>query len=293
MTINTEILIIGGGPAGIACAMQLARQGIEAVVFEKRQLGGLLNNANYVENYLGFPQGISGPSLVRLMTEQINKQNIKLVYEAIHSLGFYENMFHAKSQKTEIASPYVVIASGTKPKLPGIFIPDETQKNIFFEVYPVLNIQSKTIGIIGAGDAAFDYALNLSKKNEVYIFNRSQKTKALPLLIERCNRSKTIHYKSEHQIKKISALNNQIQNVFKTKDQELIYSMDKLIFATGREPDLDFLSQEVHKNLNRLMSDKSLFLIGDVVNGQKRQVSIATGNGIQCAMELNDLISKR
>ena len=63
---NIRIAIIGAGPAGIACAIQLIRQGYSPIIFEKGEIGGLLKNANLVENYLGFPGGISGKKLCSL-----------------------------------------------------------------------------------------------------------------------------------------------------------------------------------------------------------------------------------
>jgi len=63
---NTNVIIIGAGPAGIACAIQLKRYNINTIVLEKDKIGGLLKNANLVENYPGFPNGINGEKFVQL-----------------------------------------------------------------------------------------------------------------------------------------------------------------------------------------------------------------------------------
>ena len=65
-----SVAIIGAGPAGLSTALQLKRQGIKAVLFERDKVGGLLRNANLVENYPGFPGGLSGPKLVSLFEQQ-------------------------------------------------------------------------------------------------------------------------------------------------------------------------------------------------------------------------------
>ena len=67
------VIIIGAGPAGLAAAMQLERQGVSALVFERSQVGGLLWNANLVENYPGFVDGITGPDLVDLFQKQATR----------------------------------------------------------------------------------------------------------------------------------------------------------------------------------------------------------------------------
>ena len=70
---NYPVVIIGAGPAGLAAAMQLKRQGIDPLVLERKLVGGLLLNANLVENYPGFVDGISGPDLVSLFKDQAER----------------------------------------------------------------------------------------------------------------------------------------------------------------------------------------------------------------------------
>ena len=77
---------MGGGPGGIAAAIQLKRSGIEPILIEKGEVGGLLLNANLVENYLGFPEGISGRELVGLFKEQLERIGVSVKFEEVKKL---------------------------------------------------------------------------------------------------------------------------------------------------------------------------------------------------------------
>jgi thioredoxin reductase len=117
MKSKTEVIIVGAGPAGIATALQLKRQGMEAILFEKDRLGGLLINAWLVENVLGFPEGISGPNLVKLFCSQMKKFNINVVNETVMEID-YDEISETFSVSTNEGSNYpagvVVVASGTR-----------------------------------------------------------------------------------------------------------------------------------------------------------------------------------
>ena len=85
--MNVEhVTIIGAGPAGIATALQLKRYGITPIILEKNTIGGLLRNAHLVENYPGFPKGISGVNLVRLFRKHLERAAITIFPEEVINL---------------------------------------------------------------------------------------------------------------------------------------------------------------------------------------------------------------
>ena len=285
-----SIIIIGGGPAGIACAIQLKRYDISALLIEKSEIGGLLINANRVENYLGFPNGISGEDIVRKFQSHHIKNKIETHFETVESLEYTENKFIVKTTKDTYFCKIIVIASGTKPKLfENIKTPGTIINKVFYEVKDIRDSRNKTIGIIGAGDAAFDYALNLGKNNKVNIFNKNKIIKCLPLLFKRSRNSNNITYLEDRKLIRLSESGNGIQAKFHFFDKDDNYLLDYIIFAIGREPELDFLHSSVIDCYDELLKDKKLFVIGDVKNGITRQASIAAGDGVKTAMIIKEL----
>lgn len=291
-----EVAIIGAGPAGIACAIQLSRYEIVPLLFERDIPGGLLKNANLVENYPGFPGGIKGTNLIKKMTRQLEMAKVPLIYENVDLISYSNDLFRIKTDKNHYVSKKLVIASGTVPvRWTEFEIPESIQQKVFYEVYPLKDLKDKAIAIIGAGDAAFDYALQLASYNKVMIFNRSETVKCMLLLRHRTKglgpRVKglgQISYLENYMLKNIieDTSSSCLQLFFETSHGMESRLADYVIFATGRRPELSFADPFIHKHLDELQEDGKLHLIGDVKNDLYRQASIAAGDGIRAAMEI-------
>lgn len=288
MILRNDVAIIGAGPAGIAAAVQLRRSGINPLVFERSRVGGLLNNAFLVENYPGFPKGISGINLVTLFKKHLKKWKIVVKKEQVFKACREKNGFIVCADKKYMAN-ILIIATGTKPKHPKINI-NGFEKKIFFEIYPIRNIKNKHIVIIGAGDAALDYALNLSRVNRVTILNRKKEIKGLDLLFKRVKGGrykKHITYIPGTKLLGITQLRNDLITNLSNKGERVTLSCDYLLFAIGREPVLDFLPSSLRRKFP--YEDKRLYFIGDVKHGNLRQTAIAIGDGVKAAMEIAKL----
>jgi thioredoxin reductase len=277
-----KVAIIGAGPAGIAAAIQLQRSGITPLVFEQTRIGGLLNNAFFVENYPGFPDGISGHELVAKFRKHLRKWKISILNERVTNLVKKKNTFFIMARKQYCADK-VIIASGTAPKRPKIWF-ENSHKKVVFEVYPIKNVRKKKIVIIGAGDAAYDYALNLCRHNEVLILNRSIKKRGLELLIERAKQADNITYIQNVRIQEITQTGEQLIAIVSHNAKRYSISADYIIYAIGRQPAIDFLSASIKKKFPR--GGRNLFFVGDVKQGDLRQTSIAVGDGIKVAMRI-------
>jgi len=162
-----DFLIIGGGPAGIAAAIQAARLGLSTTLIEKDRLGGQANAAPWIENYPGFPEGITGKELMTYFERQLKKWPVKVIFDDAKDIESYD----AKS---------VLLAVGLTPKLAGI--PGE----IPYGDPDRIDHSGKDVLVIGGGDSAFDLAWSFAKKARgVTIGMRDGTPRALPKLVDR------------------------------------------------------------------------------------------------------------
>ncbi len=255
-----DCIIIGCGPAGMSAAIQLKRLSKSFLLFEKDNVGGLLLNANKVENYLGY-ESINGEGLVENFRKQLLIHNIDVLNEKIVLVDKKEDVFVLGSEKGVVYnSRSVVIATGTIPR--KLDVVEKKHDNVFYEVKELYDMKdTKKIAVIGGGDAAFDYSLNLDKRGHaVYLFVRDMKAKCLDLLNKRISGSSVI---VEYAV--------DIDNLDLSR-------FDMVLIAIGRETVIPEL---------KCPNDVSgLFFAGDVVNDIYRQVSIASGDGLKTAMKV-------
>ncbi len=285
-----EVVIIGAGPAGMTAAIQLKRYGIPFVLLEKERVGGLLWNANLVENYPGFPAGVSGPKLIGLIEKQMERIGVDVTYDKVLRVAINPNKssYQITTQTKAYATSHLIVASGTQPKPLPLSIPKGAQDRVFSDVYHLLEVYEKRVAIVGGGDAAFDYALNLVKKgNFVTILNRGGDVKCLKLLWERAMAESAIEYCAETPVSGVEYDETPLGRGgtagrlrVQTKAGKSL-EVDYLLFAIGRIPQTSFMSDKLlHKNF------EGLYFVGDVKNGLFRQAAIAAGDGLRAAMEI-------
>ena len=282
------VAIIGAGPAGLSTAIQLKRFGFDPLVLEAQAVGGLLRNANLVENYPGFPGGIPGVELIQLFEEQACTIGISITPAVVSSVDYDGEHFLIHTDNDDYVSQMVVIATGTQPRhLTDIEISPAAQALVYDEVYPLLTENSKRIAIIGPGDAAFDYGLNLAGRgNQVYVLNRGDELKCLPLLWERSQKEARIQYCKYTVVKKVDVFQGGLQLQCESRKGEVSLQVDYLVGAIGRVPSLEIVSPRVQEHAQTLESQGLLYFVGDVKNGIYRQTSIAIGDGVRAAMQI-------
>lgn len=294
--IKTAVAIIGAGPAGIATAIQLRRYKIPFLLFEKGEVGGLLKNASLLENYPTFPEGIESRELIALFKRHLERYSIEITPEEVLHLtrGLEENKggkegFNIHTPRGLYLSDFAVVATGTKARKYHLIeeLAAPLKERTLYEPHSIKGVEEKVIGIIGGGDAAFDYALNLSKKNQIYLFNRTNWVKALPLLVDQVKMQPQIALWENTHIVKIDRAPQKALALSLERDGWLFtLEVDYLIGAIGREPQRDFFSPVLLDQEEELIHQGLLHLPGDIKNGLFRQVTISMGDGIRTAMEI-------
>ena len=179
------------------------------------------------------------------------------------------------------------MASGTVPgPVSGPSVPDEISDRVLSEVYPIANVKNKRIAVVGAGDAAFDYGLNLSRRNRVHILNRGEKRRCLPLLWRNACEAKNITYRENTAVVSIRAGGSAL--VLSCDREQTVWELpvDYVIFATGRVKNTGFFTPRMIELSSALEADGVLYFAGDVKNDIFRQSSIAIGDGISTAMRI-------
>ncbi|MCP4230643.1 MAG: NAD(P)/FAD-dependent oxidoreductase, partial [bacterium] len=230
-----KIAIIGAGPAGIAAAVQLKRYDIPTLLFEADAVGGLLRNARLIENYPGFPKGITGPGLVKKLRQHLKRSGIEVVNETVIGLDYSGGELHVQTNLLSTIAQIAIIASGTKPRIPDKpVIAESIRDRVLYRIYPIRNIADKRVIIVGAGDAAFDYALNLARKNEVIILNRGNASRALPILREETSLTSGIKYFKDTPVRDIIESEGERLIVISEREKRTIeMEADYVIFAVG------------------------------------------------------------
>ncbi|HRW35872.1 MAG TPA: NAD(P)/FAD-dependent oxidoreductase [Thermotogota bacterium] len=289
--MNQPIMIIGGGPGGISAAIQLHRSGYKPLIFESRQLGGLLVNAWRVENYPGFPAGISGLELVQLFCEQLALYHPEIVYDHVLSVEKTQSGYWLTTQKDQhFSCQYLIIATGTNPRQYTDLKLDKKEalsKRMYYEVDNIRHFKGKDISIIGGSDVAFDYAMTMSQENQVSIFMRGSKSKAIKTLCDTVQMSQQIKVYPKSEIEDLELKDDRISLNFKTGASIQNHMTDDLLFAIGRVPTMP---QLVNKMAYENEKEKRVFFVGDVKNSQYRQVAFAVSDGIKAAMTIDCMI---
>ncbi|MCL5991433.1 MAG: NAD(P)/FAD-dependent oxidoreductase [Bacteroidetes bacterium] len=285
--MEPEIAVIGAGPAGVACTIQLARFGYYPTLFERGEIGGLVRNANCINNYPGFPNGITGLKFSKLLQKHIMNYDIKIIKKEVLRIEFENNHFHVHLKNEVSDFNFLIVSSGTKPIKPDGFSKQQLELFSYDIVKDILRKNKKFI-IVGAGDAAFDYALTLSSANDVIILNRRKKINAIPELQDKVLNNENIKYYDDTTL--IGVTKEKTSLIVRTQQngkEPITFICNHIIFAIGREPNLDFLDKSILLVKDELLLNKRLFIIGDAGSGKFRQISISTGSAIKTAMELH------
>jgi thioredoxin reductase len=235
---------------------------------------------------------VPGKILAARLKRQLSAAGINIEKAQVLCLGYHDGRFMIQTEKQIIMAGKVILACGTLPIPPGPPLNQlQFQERIFSSVLPLLRAKQKTIVIIGGGDAAFDYALNLARKNKVHILSRSGKPRALPILLSRCRQHHDIYIHENYRLTNVMSRDGTTEIILNILDplsgqkNEIVCHL--ILTAIGRAPALHFLDPELRSAIAELQLQKKIFLAGDVGNGRFRQATIASADGLRAAMEIH------
>jgi thioredoxin reductase (NADPH) len=196
---------------------------------------------------------------------------------------------------TEVRAEIVVIGTGTIPRLLNITGEADaraaTPTRLFYEIANVVpkisDLSLNRVLIVGSGDVAYDYTLQISSyANKVTILQRTAHTSSLSLLQDRVHASPSITVRYPALLQQIEQKDTKIRILVQSNETTEWITGDLLLVAVGRTPNISFLSPRLLDIYKTASPHPKLFFIGDVKNGNFRQVSIAMGDGMKAAMDI-------
>ncbi len=300
-----NLVIIGSGPAGYTAAIYAGRANLKPVVFEGFEVGGLpggqLMTTTEVENFPGFPAGITGPQLMDKMKAQAERWGAELYTEDVISVDLSQRPFTVRSSEREFKTNSIVIATGATAKRLGL--PSEhtfwsrgiSACAICDGATPIFH--GAELAVIGAGDSAAEEAIYLTKYGDtVNLLVRSDTMRASKAMQDRVlsNPKIKVHWNTE--AVDIFGDDNHMQGIKVRNNQtgeESNLSAKGLFYAIGHTPntslfkgqlELDDVGYVVTKGNSVETSVEGVYAVGDVQDHEFRQAITAAGSGCMGAM---------
>ncbi len=300
-----KLVIIGSGPAGHTAAIYAARANLEPFMYEGYVVGGSaggqLTTTTDVENYPGFPEGVSGPELMQMFRKQSERFGTQMVQEDVHEVDFSKRPFRIKGDETEVLAHSVIISTGATAKRMGVPNEDKLWNNgmsacavcdgalPFFRNQPLM--------VIGGGDTAVEEATYLTKFGTVvYLVHRRDELRASKIMCERALANEKIDILwdtvLEDAVGEEFVTGAKLKNV-KTNEEKVV-DVAGIFYAIGHTPntqpfkgqiDLDETGYIKVKPGTQETNIEGVFAAGDVHDHKYRQAVTAAGAGCAAALE--------
>lgn len=300
-----ELVIIGAGPAGLTAGIYAARAKIDAVIVERFAPGGQIALSDWVENYPGFENGISGIELVEKMRKQVERLNVPIVSGEVKGIEEYKDKKVIYIDSKWVEAKAVIIATGTSPK--RLQVPGEDRfigKGVSFcATCDAPFYKNMVVAVVGGGDTAVQEALFLSKfASKVYLIHRRDKLRATPILAEKLFANEKVEVIWNSVVTEIrggeSVEEITIRDV-KTQEERVLKVNGVFIFIGVRPNSLfvkDLLDLDANgfiiTNENMETNVPGIFAAGDVRRKLLRQVITACADGAIAVYSAENYLEK-
>jgi len=306
---TVDIAIVGGGPAGLTAALYAARARARTIVFERGIPGGQIVTTDWVENYPGFPKGLSGQELGDLMLAQAEEFGAEVrPFTNVTSVRPEDLDFVVTTEDgDEFLARAVIIATGAVPKKLGV--PGEAEYTgrgvSWCATCDGALYKDKVVCVVGGGDAAVEEALFLTKfASRVHLVHRRDELRATKCIQERCFENEKIEMQWSRVVSSIEGDGSKVTGVVlqSTKGEEDLHlALDGVFIFVGVDPvneialDLVDLDEKGYIKIDHdgRTSWPGLFAAGDVTDSELKQVITAAAKGASAAFEALRLIDEK
>ena len=305
MNREYEVVIIGGGPAGLTAGLYTSRAKLNSLLIEKGVVGGQIVDAEQVENYPGFPEGISGLELGQLMHRQATKYGLKTIIAEVTGVEPQQKQIVVKTTEGNFIAKAVIIASGSERRKLGIPGEEEfigkgvsycaTCDAAFFKGLPV--------AVVGGGNAAITEALHLTRfASRVTVIHRRNQLRANGIIQEKAFSEPKIEFLWDTVAEEIEGENSvrriKLRQV-KTGEKSSL-DIAGVFISVGLKPNTNYLKGVVSLDNGGyvITNDKmeteipGIFAAGDIRRNSARQAITAAGDGATAAFYAEKFITQ-
>jgi thioredoxin reductase (NADPH) len=292
-----EVMIVGGGPAGLTAGIYAARAGLSVVLIEKGIFGGQITYAEHVENFTGFPEGISGMELGEKMHEQARKFGLNTIFAEVTGLEIQEKLNIVKTTNGDYSGTTVILAGGAVRRKLGV--EGETRLTgrgvSYCAVCDSAFFRDQEVAVVGGGDTAITEALHLTKfASKITIIHRRNQLRAANILQEKLRSEPKIELlwnstvsaiEGADKVERIKLLNVKTQEISTLK-------VDGVFISVGTNPDTEYLWGIIPMDefgyiiTNEKMETPvpGILAAGDIRHNSARQAITAAGDGATAAI---------
>jgi len=294
--VERDVIIVGGGPAGLTAGLYTSRAGLKSLLVERGIVGGQIINATLVENYPGFPQGISGAELGSLMHQQATKYGLEIVTAEVTGIALGQP-YSISTTEGNFEATAIIIAAGSEYRKLGI--PGEERLSGHGVSYCAtcdgFFFRDREVAVVGGGDTAITDALELTRHaKKVYVIHRRDQLRAGQVLQQRAFAEPKLEFIWSTVPEEL--VGDKVLEEIKLRNaktgQRSILKVGGVFVAVGLMPnsrrffnivDLDDAGYIVTEE-TMATSAPGIFAAGDIRRNSPRQIGAAVGDGVTAAM---------
>jgi thioredoxin reductase (NADPH) len=303
------LLIIGSGPAGYTAAVYASRAELEPVLLAGRSFGGQLMLTTDVENYPGFPEGVTGPELMELFEKQAARFGTRILKVDATAVDFGVQPFRIEAEDREFEAEAVIIATGASAKWLGL-PSEERLRDIGGGVSACATcdgalFRGKPLAVVGGGDTALEEALFLTRfASVVHVIHRRDELRASKIMQERALRNEKLKFVWNSVVDEVlgekSVTGVRLRNVETEELSDL--AVEGLFVAIGHKPNTDLFKPWLPTNETGYIqvepgsartNVEGVFACGDAMDPFYRQAVTAAGTGCMAALDAERWLAAR